>query len=84
MGQAAERSGQESGVVQMATDIVPATGGLNFGSELEETEKALREVTLMIEQSQDKNSYENAFAILFICFLCCFQALLMIYRDCAR
>src|SRR5512147_754088 len=36
----------------MAVDMVPATGGLNFGSELEETEKALREVTLMIQQMQ--------------------------------
>ena len=47
----------------MATDIVPATGGLNIGSELEETEKALREVTLMIEQSQgevSKLSQRNA------------------------
>jgi two-component system, NarL family, sensor histidine kinase DegS len=40
----------------MATDIVPAASGLNFGSELEETEKALREVTLMIEQSQGEVS----------------------------
>jgi two-component system sensor histidine kinase DegS len=47
----------------MAVDMVPATGGLNFGSELEETEKALREVTLMIEQSQGevtKLSQRNA------------------------
>jgi two-component system, NarL family, sensor histidine kinase DegS len=47
----------------MATDIVPGTSGLNFGSELEETEKALREVTLMIEQSQGevlKLSQRNA------------------------
>src|SRR5512134_348389 len=36
----------------MTSDIVPSPEGLNFGSELEETEKALREVTLMIEQSQ--------------------------------
>jgi two-component system sensor histidine kinase DegS len=40
----------------MATDIVPVTGELNFGTELEETEKALREVTLMIEQSQGEVS----------------------------
>ena len=47
----------------MAVDMVPAAGGLNFGSELEETEKALREVTLMIEQSQGevtKLSQRNA------------------------
>ena len=47
----------------MATDMIPATGGLNFGTELEETEKALREVTLMIEQSQgevSKLSQRNA------------------------
>src|SRR5512147_1105484 len=40
----------------MATDMIPAKGGLNIGSELEETEKALREVTLMIEQSQGEVS----------------------------
>jgi two-component system, NarL family, sensor histidine kinase DegS len=40
----------------MAADIVPVTGELNFGTELEETEKALREVTLMIEQSQGEVS----------------------------
>ena len=47
----------------MATDMIPVSGGLNFGSELEETEKALREVTLMIEQSQgevSKLSQRNA------------------------
>jgi two-component system sensor histidine kinase DegS len=37
----------------MTTDIIPSTdGGLNLESELGETEKALREITLMIEQSQ--------------------------------
>lgn len=37
----------------MTTDLVPSTdGGLNLESELGETEKALREITLMIEQSQ--------------------------------
>jgi two-component system, NarL family, sensor histidine kinase DegS len=36
----------------MTADMIPVTGELNFGTELEETEKALREVTLMIEQSQ--------------------------------
>lgn len=37
----------------MAVDIFASPdGGLNFAAELEETEKALREVTLMIEQSQ--------------------------------
>lgn len=48
----------------MATDMVPSTdGGLDLKSELEETEKALREVTLMIEQSQgevSKLSQRNA------------------------
>jgi two-component system sensor histidine kinase DegS len=36
----------------MATDIVTSGGGLDFQAELEETDKALREITLMIEQSQ--------------------------------
>src|SRR4026209_1258807 len=37
----------------MAMDMVASSGGeLDLQSELEETEKALREVTLMIEQSQ--------------------------------
>ena len=37
----------------MTTDIVSSTdGGLDLASELGETEKALREITLMIEQSQ--------------------------------
>ncbi|HJS18470.1 MAG TPA: ATP-binding protein [Anaerolineales bacterium] len=41
----------------MATDIDASTGaGLDYGSELEETEKALREITLMIEQSQGEVS----------------------------
>lgn len=48
----------------MVTDIVTsAGGGLNFEAELEETEKALREITLMIEQSQGevlKLSQRNA------------------------
>lgn len=49
----------------MTTDIVPTSidGGLDLGSELEETEKALREITLMIEQSQgevSKLSQRNA------------------------
>jgi two-component system, NarL family, sensor histidine kinase DegS len=48
----------------MAMDIVTSTGGeLDLQSELEETEKALREVTLMIEQSQGevlKLSQRNA------------------------
>ena len=48
----------------MAMDLVTSTGGeLDFQSELEETEKALREVTLMIEQSQGevmKLSQRNA------------------------
>ena len=35
----------------MATDIVTSAGGLDLQAELEETEKALREITLMIEQS---------------------------------
>ncbi|MGE5463876.1 MAG: hypothetical protein ACM3PS_11010, partial [Syntrophothermus sp.] len=48
----------------MAADILAsADGGLNLGTELEETEKALREITLMIEQSQGevaKLSQRNA------------------------
>src|SRR6266511_3032104 len=48
----------------MAMDIVASGGGeLDLQSELEETEKALREVTLMIEQSQGevmKLSQRNA------------------------
>jgi two-component system, NarL family, sensor histidine kinase DegS len=48
----------------MAIDIVKSDGGeLDLQSELEETEKALREVTLMIEQSQGevlKLSQRNA------------------------
>ncbi len=48
----------------MAIDIAPSDGGeLDLKSELEETEKALREVTLMIEQSQgevSKLSQRNA------------------------
>ena len=48
----------------MAMDIVTsAAGGLDWQAELEETEKALREVTLMIEQSQGelpKLSQRNA------------------------
>lgn len=48
----------------MAMDIVTSGGGdLDLQSELEETEKALREVTLMIEQSQGevmKLSQRNA------------------------
>src|SRR5688572_21377063 len=48
----------------MALDLVTSNGGeLDLQSELEETEKALREVTLMIEQSQGevlKLSQRNA------------------------
>ncbi|MGZ9235355.1 MAG: ATP-binding protein [Anaerolineales bacterium] len=48
----------------MALDLVTSTGGeLDLQAELEETEKALREVTLMIEQSQGevmKLSQRNA------------------------
>ena len=37
----------------MAANTLPSSnGGLNFGAELEETDKAIREITLMIEQSQ--------------------------------
>lgn len=48
----------------MATDLVRSTGGgLDLQAELNETEKALREITLMIEQSQgevSKLSQRNA------------------------
>src|SRR5574338_703575 len=48
----------------MAAEIFASTGGgLNLASELEETDKALREITLMIEQSQGevtKLSQRNA------------------------
>ena len=47
----------------MATDSVTSAGGLDLKSELEETERALREITLMIEQSQgevSKLSQRNA------------------------
>ena len=48
----------------MALDLVTSNGGeLDLQAELEETEKALREVTLMIEQSQGevmKLSQRNA------------------------
>src|ERR1043165_9208266 len=48
----------------MAMDLVASSGGeLDLQSELDETEKALREVTLMIEQSQGevmKLSQRNA------------------------
>src|SRR5512147_1344108 len=48
----------------MAMDLVTsAGGGLDLQAELEETEKALREITLMIEQSQgevSKLSQRNA------------------------
>ena len=48
----------------MSADIITsADDGLNFSAELEETEKALREITLMIEQSQgevSKLSQRNA------------------------
>lgn len=47
----------------MATDIVTSAGGLDLQGELEETDKALREITLMIEQSQGevtKLSQRNA------------------------
>jgi two-component system sensor histidine kinase DegS len=41
----------------MTTDLVPsADRALNLQSELEETEKAIREITLMIEQSQGEVS----------------------------
>jgi two-component system, NarL family, sensor histidine kinase DegS len=47
----------------MATDIVTSAGGLDLQAELDETDKALREITLMIEQSQgevSKLSQRNA------------------------
>ena len=48
----------------MTTDLVPsADGALSIQSELDETERALREITLMIEQSQgevSKLSQRNA------------------------
>jgi two-component system, NarL family, sensor histidine kinase DegS len=47
----------------MATDIVPAANGLDLQAELVETDRALREITLMIEQSQGevaKLSQRNA------------------------
>ena len=47
----------------MATDIVTSPGGMDLQEELEETERALREITLMIEQSQgevSKLSQRNA------------------------
>lgn len=47
----------------MATDIVTSAGGLDLQGELEEADKALREITLMIEQSQGevtKLSQRNA------------------------
>jgi len=40
----------------MATDMVTSAGGLDLQAELEETEKALREIILMIEQSQGEVS----------------------------
>jgi two-component system sensor histidine kinase DegS len=47
----------------MATDIVTSVSGFDLQAELEETDKALREITLMIEQSQgevSKLSQRNA------------------------
>ncbi len=47
----------------MATDMETTTGELNLENELEETQRALREITLMIEQSQgevSKLSQRNA------------------------
>src|SRR6266545_7671467 len=47
----------------MTTDIVTSAGGLDLQAELDETDKALREITLMIEQSQgevSKLSQRNA------------------------
>jgi two-component system sensor histidine kinase DegS len=63
MGETAKRSNEESGVVDMATEIVTSAGGLDLQAELEETDRALREITLMIEQSQgevSKLSQRNA------------------------
>jgi two-component system sensor histidine kinase DegS len=47
----------------MATDIVTSSSGMDLQSELEETDRALREIILMIEQSQgevSKLSQRNA------------------------
>lgn len=47
----------------MAMDLVTSAGGFNLQAELDETEKVLREITLMIEQSQgevSKLSQRNA------------------------
>ena len=47
----------------MATETVTSSGGLDLQTELDETDKALREITLMIEQSQgevSKLSQRNA------------------------
>ena len=47
----------------MTMDLITSTGGLDLQAELNETEKALREITLMIEQSQgevSKLSQRNA------------------------
>src|SRR5215211_7190698 len=47
----------------MTMDLITSTGGLDWQAELNETEKALREITLMIEQSQgevSKLSQRNA------------------------
>src|SRR5512141_628250 len=47
----------------MATDMVTPAGGPDLQTELDDTEKALREITLMIEQSQgevSKLSQRNA------------------------
>src|SRR5215216_5325714 len=47
----------------MAIDMITSAGGLDLQAELEETDRALREITLMIEQSQgevSKLSQRNA------------------------
>lgn len=47
----------------MATDMMTSAGGLDLQAELDETDRALREITLMIEQSQGevaKLSQRNA------------------------
>jgi two-component system sensor histidine kinase DegS len=47
----------------MATDMITSAGGLDLQAELQETDRALREITLMIEQSQgevSKLSQRNA------------------------
>ena len=47
----------------MATNMITSGGGLDLQAELEETDRALREITLMIEQSQgevSKLSQRNA------------------------